>query len=83
MLASFHVPEAGLEYEAAAMPTAPAPESISLSYDDFTEAEMGIDGPWGWSLTPICAQTGAHAPLSSAAEVADTVVRNSLRPRSW
>ncbi len=52
-LLSFHVPEAGLEYEAHRMPQVPPPEEVALSYVDFTEAQRIADDPWEGGVRPM------------------------------
>jgi acyl-CoA thioesterase-2 len=45
-LLSFHVPEAGLEYEPQRMPEVPTPDEVALTYTEFIEAQRSADEPW-------------------------------------
>ena len=42
-LISFHISEPGLDYQAAAMPEVPGPESFSFSYSDFLEEANDLE----------------------------------------
>jgi acyl-CoA thioesterase-2 len=47
LLASFHVPEDGLEYSGPAMPEVPPPESVTFTYGQFTHAvRPDYSGVW-------------------------------------
>ena len=52
VMCSFQVPQVTPEYTAGKMPTVPAPEAVSFTYDDFTLQEMGVDD-WPGSARPI------------------------------
>jgi acyl-CoA thioesterase-2 len=47
LIASFHVPEDGLEYSGSGMPEAPPPENVSLTYEQFThDLRPDYGGVW-------------------------------------
>lgn len=52
LLASFQVPDETPEYAGMEMPTAPAPEAVQYTYDDFTLAQTGEEG-WYGSDRPV------------------------------
>ena len=52
MTASFQVPEAGDDYAGARMPDVPSPESVSLTYNEFSR-QNGESDDWDGELRPM------------------------------
>ncbi|HEX7034296.1 MAG TPA: acyl-CoA thioesterase domain-containing protein [Pseudomonadales bacterium] len=52
MLVSLQVPEPAPEYAGAALPPVPDPESVAVTYDDFTLAQTGADD-WHGAARPM------------------------------
>jgi acyl-CoA thioesterase-2 len=52
-LLSFHVPEAGLEYEVQRMPEVPTPDEVALTYAEFIEAQRIADDSWEGGALPM------------------------------
>ena len=54
MMASFQVPSPGLEYTAGEMGSAPEPDSVSMTYNAFSEAQTpDLEGPWSGAARPV------------------------------
>ncbi len=54
LLTSFHVPEDGLEYSGSTMPKVPLPESVDVTYNQFTHAlRPDYDGSWSGDARAI------------------------------